>query len=112
LVAYDVSIEPDYSGQPKFGIFGKEIKSEHINGIPSIAMYSKYDLTKSENFNSNNGKIKQIDIIKSGPKDTQANYLMANKGMPAWIDTNILQPNQEWCWRLNNSWDNWVLSKY
>ena len=76
-----------YEGQIEFVIYTqgtepnltpKDIEAKYgIKGAPSIIMYSPFDLVNGETPENNNGKIKQIDILRGGPKN--------NLQIPNWI---------------------------
>ena len=76
----------------------------NIEGLPSIAMYSPWDVVKGETPKKNDGKVKQVDILRGGPT--------ANKWiepwlpwLTPWITTNLTQPNNKYATRMNNTGD-------
>jgi hypothetical protein len=102
---YDTSIEPSYTGNRSSGIFGAEVKSEAINSVPSMAMYSQFDLVKGETPNSINGRVKQIDILRGGPGKNSLLKPWLEFLKDKWIPTNIAFPNNNYAWRFSNSAD-------
>jgi len=75
-----------------------------VTAPPSIAMYSPFDLLKGETPYKNDGKIKQIDILRGGPTaDKWINPWI--KWLKPWFETNITSPNGKYAIRLNNSDD-------
>ena len=107
-----------YEGQIEFVIYTqgtepnltpKDIEAKYgIKGAPSIIMYSPFDLVNGETPEKNDGRIKQIDILRGGP-NADWRILKGEKSLGwlpfcvGWVDTNMTNPNYSWCWRLNNS---------
>ena len=105
FLCYDTSIEPSYTGNRNSGIFGAEVRSEAINSVPSMAMYSQFDLVKGETPNSINGRVKQIDILRGGPGKNSLLKPWLEFLKDKWISTNIVSPNNNYVWRFSNSAD-------
>ena len=83
----------------------KEITRKHgINASPSMAMYSTFDLAIQESPHSNDGRIKQIDILRGGPdEDWRINKDWLPFLKDKWIATNLTSLNNQYAWRFNNS---------
>lgn len=77
---------------------------KNIKASPSIAMYSRFDLVNGETPQNNDGRMKQIDVLRSGPKRNNVINSWTIFGVD-WIATNLTNPNYQWAWRLNNSWN-------
>ncbi len=78
---------------------------------PSIVMFSYFDLLKGETPEKNDGKLKQIDILRGGPKNI--NYLKKwMKNLPSyWINPLLIQPNEKYIYLFKNT-DNVTKIKY
>ncbi len=72
--------------------------------IPSIVMFSYFDLLKGETPEKNDGKLKQIDILRGGP---DADWRIQKEWLPFlkdnWVKENIINPNGKSVYRFNNS---------
>jgi len=77
--AYNIADQDDFKQRKLLDSnFGYEVqKEENITEVPSIGMYSIFDLVEYEEPKINDGLIKQVDILKGGPDD--------NKWIPEWI---------------------------
>jgi hypothetical protein len=72
FVVYNDRIAPKKRGlHPNDGYWNISERSikECIKGLPSIAIYSKFDLEKGETPTKNDGKLKQVDIMNGGPME-------------------------------------------
>ena len=83
----------------------QEITASHkVNASPSLAMYSTFDLARQETPERNDGKIKQVDILRGGP---DANWRIIEDWLPflkdKWIATNLTSLNNAYAWRFKNS---------
>jgi len=72
---------------------------------PSIAMYSEFDVLRGELPTNTYGKMKQLDILRSGPKKDSSINTWYQFLSTEWIPTNITSINGDYCWRFNNSWN-------
>ena len=102
LVAYDDQELPKTAGYTLSNL-SHEIG---VTTIPSVVIYSKFDLLRKETSESNDGKIKKIDIFKTGFSDPykwwgEVYNFLGNE----WLGTNVTQPNGKYVWRFNNSKD-------
>ena len=75
---------------------------DNIRGIPSIAMYSPWDVVKGETRDKNNGKMTQVDILRGGPKDNNTLIRWMPSMDPYWIKPNLTKPNGKWVRRFSN----------
>ena len=82
-----------------------EIEKHGLKAIPSIAMYSRFDLLKSEKPENNDGIMKKIDILRSGPKKNSVINEWYKFFSSEWLPTNITAINGKYCWRFNNTWN-------
>lgn len=98
FVAYDVDIDPVLAAENYAGLKTKY----DLEGIPSLMLYSTYDLSKGETKDKNGGKIKQIDVMQGASADMDGLLKMLKSGVAEWIRTNI-DGDKGYCWRLNNS---------
>ncbi len=105
FVCIDVAIEPDYTGFRNKGIFGTEVKIEGIKGIPSLAIYSQFDLAKVKTIDNSTERIKQIDILRGGPGNNEVFSAWLKFLRDKWIPTNITSPNNVYIWKFHNSAD-------
>lgn len=78
-------------------------KKEGVTGIPSLAMYSPFDLVKGETPEKNDGRIEKIDILSGGPKTEKGLASWIAGCDVRWISTNITNLNGEYVERFNNS---------
>lgn len=100
---FEANIEKGFDASKKDWVFGKDLTVEGVTGLPSLVMYSPWDITKKETKEKNNNKIKNIDLLKGGPnKDTLVmpwlDFLNNN-----WIPTNQKPNKEKYAWRFNNS---------
>ncbi len=58
-------------------------------GIPSISMYSTFDVLKGETVEKNSGQIKQIDVIRGGPLEDKFIAPRTRNNANYWIPTNL-----------------------
>lgn len=105
FVCIDVAIEPDYTGFKNRGIFGTEVKIEGIKGIPSLAIYSQFDLANVKTIDNSKERIKQIDILRGGPGNNEVFNAWLKFMRDKWIPTNLTSPNNVFVWRFHNSAD-------
>ena len=107
FLAYDVSISHDYfKSKSNKSYFGKESQDkEGITAVPSIGMYSVFDLTEYEEPKINDGKIKQIDILRGGPTKTSSilQWFKTDASMNNWIKYNVTEPNGSYVYRVNTN---------
>jgi len=85
-----------------------------IRTIPSIAMYSPWDITKDETPRKNDGKVTQIDILRGGPKKTKQVVDWSTEFQDWWINPNILNrptPDDDGKLYQFNNTDNYQLVK-
>ena len=74
----------------------------NVKGIPSIAMYSPWDVVKGETRDKNNGKMTQVDVLRGGPKDNNTLIRWMPSMDPYWIKPNLTKPNGKWVRRFSN----------
>ena len=84
FVCYNAGMDPakaanNYAWFDKLGILT----------IPSIAMYSKFDVLKGETVEKNSGQIKQIDVIRGGPVEDKFIAPRTRNNANYWIPTNL-----------------------
>jgi hypothetical protein len=75
------SLVHKYSDKVTFFFYNSEIildfskiRKYKIKSIPSIAMYSPFDLVKGETPENNDGEIKQVDIVRGAPDHNKYIY--------------------------------------
>lgn len=82
-------VPTDWSERAK-NMFG--VLPDYVHGVPSIAMYSPYDITKGETPQKNNGKRKLIDTLRGGPD--QEKIEIGLKILPVWwVEPNLFNKN-------------------
>jgi hypothetical protein len=88
---YDVRKSDGYSKKKSEGYHGgKEVNEEEgITAIPSIGMYSIFDLVEYEEPKINDGWIKQIDILQGGPQFNSQIPKIINSLPKWWIKPNL-----------------------
>ncbi len=95
----------DQDGHKKQGHTMSEVAlDENITAIPSITMYSPYDLLKGETPTKNDGKVKQIDVLRGGP--TADKWINAwIEVLDGWIEYNFQNkyPDSDYTFRYENS---------
>lgn len=113
FVAYDINVQPDVirRGNQKW-YFGREVENgEKITLSPSIGMYSTFDLVRGETQNSNDGRIKQIDIMRGGSSKNKFINTAIKNVTGYWIPGNLfMQDNIDGdgkVYRLNNTYKDW-----
>jgi thiol-disulfide isomerase/thioredoxin len=84
-----------------------------ITRIPSLAIYSLFDVVKGETPQKNDGKIKQVDIMRGGPVDDSGIFPNLRDARWYWIPCNLLfdvniERNGS-VYRLNNTWREWSI---
>jgi hypothetical protein len=85
-----------------------EIRAKYdITALPSIAMYSSFDVVIGETPSKNNGNHRRIDIRSGGPGKDSGIQLMHDNLVQYWIGPNLLNlPNPDKdgkIYRYNNS---------
>jgi hypothetical protein len=98
FVCYDTDSDPIMAANNYNG-FNKKLD---ILGIPSIAMYSQFNLTNGETRENNDGNIKRIDTLRGGPESDSMAIKLYNFINNKWIPTNFFG-NGKGIWRLNNT---------
>ncbi len=73
-------------------------------GCPSIVMFSYFDLLKGETPNKNNGKLKQIDILRGGPETDQQIPNNLRNFDNWWVKINLLEPLTDKTYRFENTY--------
>ena len=69
---------------------------EGIKDLPSIAIYSKFDLVKGETPEKNDGILKQVDIMRKGPGINSDILINFENNVFWWINQHILyKPNPD-----------------
>ncbi len=114
---YDVSRADDYKSNPgKKPSFGSEIKNEFrkrgwkLKDTPCKLMYSTFDLVKGKTADANEGGVELIDALCGAPSSNSGVLKwLCREGSEetgiGWVNTNIMEPNGSYLFRLNNSWN-------
>lgn len=102
----------DFNKDPEFNPKSKEEEKAYLRrfgltGLPSIVLYSSFDLVKGETPTNNDGEIKQIDVVNGGPSADNwiIPWLLPTDnccGLFNWVNSN-LKSNNSFCWRFYNS---------
>ncbi|MEM2916547.1 MAG: hypothetical protein QXT19_04280 [Candidatus Woesearchaeota archaeon] len=96
LVCYNADIDPSMAANNHQGF-------HRMQTIPSIVMFSPWDVVKGETPEKNDGTIKYIDTMRSGPKDNTWLKKWYKNIIKYWIPSNLTEPNKEFVWRSRNS---------
>lgn len=97
FVCFEADTDPELSKNDHVGFNKLNIKT-----IPSIAMYSPFDVVKGETQNNNDGNIKRIDTLRGGPQNDEVAVKLYNFINNKWIPTNFFGDGKG-VWRLNNT---------
>jgi|GEM_PF-5872130 len=85
FVAYESDVDPALAANKYAGVWRMGIPA-----IPSIAMYSTFDVLSGETLETNRGELKLIDVIRGGPDADKYVQGMVNNCSNYWIPTNLL----------------------
>ncbi len=92
FVCYDADSDPVMAANNYDG-FNKRL---NILGIPSIAMYSPFDVAMGEKPNNNDGIIKRIDTLRGGPGLNKSVPIIVRNSTNYWVKPNLLNlPNPD-----------------
>jgi hypothetical protein len=76
---------------------------DNIKTLPSIAMYSPWDVVKGETPKKHDGKVTQVDVLRGAPKtDKQIEKVVYSLPL-FWINVNCTSPNGNYTYRFSNS---------
>ena len=104
FVVYDPSVAPDFEEINKSTAeFGIELKNEGLVRVPSLFLYSVFDVVANETETSNNRRIKLIDKIKGGMNNNKDISKLHKDITKYWLPSNITSINHSFAWRTLNS---------
>ena len=84
--------EVDKKHGSKLSLYGSSV---------NIALYSSFDVANGETPQKNDGKIKQIDIMRGAPGDDLSVYKIFTAHKKVWVPGNLFYNNSE-VYRFNN----------
>ena len=102
FVCFEIDVDPALAYNSHKGL----IDQFKIQAAPSIALYSLFDLLRGETSQENDGRIKQVDILRGSPAKTSSlpSWFYGSESMSDWIETNLfLNPAKNYVIRVNNS---------
>lgn len=91
FVCYNADLSPEMAANSYAGF-----NALGILALPSIAMYSKFDVVKGETPENNDGNIKMVDVIRGGPTVDKDIPILIESCALWWIPPNLFNlPNPD-----------------
>ncbi len=106
FLAYDARNDTPKGVRGIYHIMGDIMKKKYgyfIRGPPSIAMFSKWDVTKGETPEKNDGNMKHIDTQYKGPSDIKILRKWMKNFPSYWIEPLLTKPNGKYAYLFRNT---------